>query len=234
MGKAAVQGELVFHEVGTWGGHRDGSGRKRRKDGVAHVSREQVTRHDPMLVTIKRARGLVNLRYPAAAQVIFERVMLAQKDAFRITHFTIQDTHLHLLVEADDAAAFVNGMKGFVASLAKALNKLWGRRGRVFPERFHSRVLKSVRAVWNAIKYVLNNYLKHGVMLEKERGALREPDQFSSGRYFDGWRGYLPEVRAGSPESPVVKGCWKSSIGWKLRHAQLSLAAVPGRSSCSS
>jgi len=100
-----------------------------------------------MLVTIKRARGLVNLRYPAAAQVIFERVMFAQKEAFRITHFTIQDTHLHLLVDADDATAFANGMRGFVASLARALNKLWGRTGSVFPERFHSRVLKSVRAV---------------------------------------------------------------------------------------
>jgi len=144
------------------------------------------------------------MRYPAAAQVVFERVMLAQKVAFRITHFTIQDTHLHLLVDADDATAFANGMRGFVASLARALNKLWGSSGSVFPERFHSRVLKSVRAVWNAIKYVLNNYLKHGSVLERERWVLREPDQFSSGRYFDGWRGYQPEVRAGAAECPVA------------------------------
>jgi len=181
-----------------------------------------------MLVTIKRARGLVNLRYPAAAQVVFERVMFAQKKAFRITHFTIQDTHLHLLVDADDATAFANGMRGFVASLARALNKLWGRSGSVFPERFHSRVLKSVRAVWNAIKYVLNNYLKHGQEVWQGRGGQREPDQFSSGRYFDGWQGYVPGVRPGVAECPVVRGCWKTAVGWKRRHALLLLTALPG------
>jgi len=224
----AVQKALVFHEVGTWGGHREGAGRKRRKDGVAHAPRGRVTRHDPVLVTIKRARGLVNLRYPAAAQVVFERVMLAQKEAFRITHFTIQDTHLHLLVEADDAAAFANGMRGFVASLARALNKLWGRTGSVFPERFHSRVLQSVRAVWNAIKYVLNNYLKHGGEVWQGANGEREPDQFSSARYFDGWKGYEPAVKPGAVECPVARACWKSSVGWKRRHASLALTAVPG------
>jgi len=182
-----------------------------------------------MLVTIKRARGLVNLRYPAAAQVIFERVMLAQKKAFRITHFTIQDTHLHLLVDADDAAAFSDGMRGFVAGLARALNKLWGRCGSVFPERFHSKVLKSVRAVWNAIKYVLNNYLKHGGEVWQSPEGQREPDQFSSGRYFDGWRGYEPAVGAGAAECPVVKGCWKSRVGWKQHFARAGMEAVPGR-----
>jgi len=181
-----------------------------------------------MLVTIKRARGLVNLRYPAAAQVVFERVMLAQKKAFRITHFTIQDTHLHLLVDADDATAFSNGLRGFVASLARALNKLWGRSGSVFPERFHSRVLKSVRAVWNAIKYVLNNYLKHGGGVWQGASGVREPDQFSSGRYFDGWQGHRPAVRAGAAECPVVRGCWKSAVGWRRGHAKLSLGARPG------
>jgi len=181
-----------------------------------------------MLVTIKRARGLVNLRYPAAAQVVFERVMLAQKKAFRITHFTIQDTHLHLLVEADDAAAFSNGMRGFVASLARALNRLWGRSGSVFPERFHSRVLKSVRAVWNAIKYVLNNDLKHGGGVARRLDSRHEPDQFSSGRYFDGWKGYEPAVRAGAAECPVTRGCWKSSVGWKRQLRRLALLAMPG------
>ena len=219
----------MFHEVGTWGGHREGAGRKARKDGVAHAPRGRVTRHDPMLVTIKRARGLVNLRYPAAAQVVFERVMLAQKEAFRITHFTIQNTHLHLLVDADDAAAFANGMRGSVASLARALNKLWGRTGSVFPERFHSRVLKSVRAVWNAIKYVLNNYLKHGNVVGRGLDVRREPDQFSSGRYFDGWKGYEPVVRAGAAECPVAAGCWKSRVGWKQHFARAGMEAVPGR-----
>ena len=223
-----MQSELVFHEVGTWGGHREGAGRKARKDGVAHAPRERVTRHDPMLVTIKRARGLVNLRYPAAAQVVFERVMIAQKKAFRITHFTIQDTHLHLLVDADDAVAFSNGMRGFVASLARALNQLWGRSGSVFPERFHSRVLKSVRAVWNAIKYVLNNYLKHGSRVERGRDGVQEPDQFSSGRYFDGWKRYEPAVKAGAAECPVVRGCWKSRVGWKRHFARFGLGAQPG------
>ncbi|MBL8901071.1 MAG: transposase, partial [Planctomycetes bacterium] len=55
----------------------------------------------------------------------------------RIIHYSIQKDHLHLLVEADDRTCVARGMNALLSPLARALNKLWGRRGKVFPERYH-------------------------------------------------------------------------------------------------
>jgi len=176
-------------------------------------------------VTIKRARGLRRLRTLLAAPVILECIAGAQAAGFRITHYSIQNTHVHLLVEAEDNEGYSRAMRGFVGALARGLNRVWERRGCVFPERFHDRALRSVRAVRNAIKYVLNNYLKHGGEVGYSRGGRRMPDPYSSGRYFDGWHGFVAEE---APGSVVVKGCWKSSVGWKRHYPLISLGAAPG------
>ena len=76
---------------------------------------------------------------------------------------------------------------------------------------------------------MLNNYLKHGQEVWQGPEGEREPDQFSSARYFDGWEGYDAAVKSGAPECPVAKGCWKSAVGWKRRFAKLAIGAVPGR-----
>jgi hypothetical protein len=76
----------------------------------------------------------------------------------------------------------VRGMRGLGCRLAQGLNKLWGRRGKVFARRFHERVLKSLRQVRNALRYVLNNHHKHGQV-----GRANRPDPFSTGAYCDGW-----------------------------------------------
>ena len=41
--------------------------------------------------------------------------------------------------------------------IARVLNKLWRRRGRVFADRYHDRILKTPREVKNALVYVLAN-----------------------------------------------------------------------------
>ena len=40
------------------------------------------------------------------------------REDFRIVHYSIQNDHLHMLVEADDARALTNGMKSFVVRVA--------------------------------------------------------------------------------------------------------------------
>ena len=50
----------------TWGGRRKGAGRppKGRKAGVPHDPREKVTRHTPVLVTMKLKATLGNMKTP--------------------------------------------------------------------------------------------------------------------------------------------------------------------------
>ena len=71
---------------------------------------------------------------------------LARAD-FRIVHLAVRPTRLELLVEADDRIALARGMQGFQVSAARSLNRLRRRRGRVFVDRYHARILHSRSAV---------------------------------------------------------------------------------------
>ena len=55
------------------------------------------------------------------------------------------------------------GMQGLAIRIARGLNRLWGRKGKVFADRYHDRVLRTPREVRNALAYVLNNARRHAV-----------------------------------------------------------------------
>jgi len=160
--RSAQQTELDFPVTNSWGGRREGAGRRKRKSGVAHAQREAVSQHDPRLVTLKCVAGLPSLRTRRFARVIGCSIANAHKPRFRVVHFSIQSNHVHLIVEAMDRDALTGGMRGLASRIAKGLNKLWSRKGRVISTRFHDVVLRSLRQVRNALRYVLNYHLKHG------------------------------------------------------------------------
>ena len=54
----------------------------------------------------------------------------------------------------------------------------------MFRGRYHSRVLRGHKEVRDALRYVLNNARKHGVM---PKGWKMDP--YSSGIWFDRWSG---------------------------------------------
>ena len=78
----------------------------------------------------------------------------ASHHGFRVIHFSAQDDHLHLIVEADDTHALRHGLRGLVIRLARAVNHALGRRGAVFGDRYHARTLTTPRAVRFALIYV--------------------------------------------------------------------------------
>ena len=176
---------------------------------------------------MKLAEGLPWLREALEGRALMHCIRAAQRRDFRIIHYSIQADHLHLIVEADDRKALANGMKGCNGRVALVLNALWRRRGKVFRERFHDRVLKTLNEVRNALKYVLNNHLKHSVQLNPY-SMPNEPDVFSSGRYFDGWLGRAPDRAPGAEGAVVVEGGWKLRQGWKHHYRAIGLAEVPG------
>jgi hypothetical protein len=45
-----------------------------------------------------------------------------------------------LLVEAQDRASLARGLQGLLIRIAKALNNLWQRHGKVFADRYHDRI----------------------------------------------------------------------------------------------
>ncbi|HSR41575.1 MAG TPA: hypothetical protein VLL48_05380, partial [Longimicrobiales bacterium] len=100
--------------------------------------------------------------------------------------------------------------------IARALNRLWSRTGRVFLHRYFERVLKTPREVRHALRYVFDNARHHG------RRVTTPLDPFTSAPWFDGWREGPVEVK-GTTLLPVSRArTWLMRLGWR-RHGLLPL-----------
>jgi REP element-mobilizing transposase RayT len=115
-----------------------------------------------------------------------------EPERFRITQYSVQYDHIHLLVEASDQQALSSGMRSVAIRIARMVNTLVGRRGRFWADRWYGHTLTSPRQVRTALVYVLANFRKHS-RLRLGPGI----DPFSSGAWFDGWVGG-PWVATGS------------------------------------
>ena len=141
-----------------------------------------------------------------------------------MVHYSIQTDHVHMIVEAKDRPALGRGMKSIGARLARAVNRVFRRSGRVLADRYHLHVLRTPKEVRHALRYVLLNARKHA------RRVIRSLrcDPASSGRWFDGWR-RAPTVLGGVPaRRPVARArTWLLRVGWR-RHGLIDPADVPG------
>ena len=201
-----------------WGGARPGAGRKPKgeKAGVSHAGRVALAARYPAHVTVVLRKGLPRLRR-AREYAVLRGAFAAGCERFgmRLVHYAVLNDHLHLLVEASGREALVRGMQGLLIRVAKALNRLWGRKGSVFGDRYHDRVLKTPREVRLAVRYVLTNAAKHA----RQNGMGQSPvpmDMFTSGPWFDGWREAV-RVRGIEGEVRPVAGArtWLLATGWR-------------------
>ena len=157
------QAELPLQR-GTRGGWRPGAGRKPgARPRVRHAARPEFAGYFPCHVTLKALPGLPPLRNAGVVRAVLETFRAgAARSAFRLLEFSIQDDHLHAIVEADGPAALGRGMKSLASRFAKAVNRGLGRRGPVLRDRYHLHVLRTVREA--------------------------QVDPASSGAWFLGWR----------------------------------------------
>jgi hypothetical protein len=142
-----------------------------------------------------------------------------ERAGFRLVHFSVQSTHMHMLVEGDCRTSLARGVQGLAVRMARALNRFWQRIGSVFADRYHDRILRSPTEVWNALRYVLCNARKHGAWTSRSR-----PDPMSSAPWFDGWSDTLPKPAESAPTSRART--WLLNKGWR-RIGLLSLVAAP-------
>jgi REP element-mobilizing transposase RayT len=178
-----TQGALPFR---TWGGARPGAGRPRTSQRVSHLTRVRVTRHLPLHVTLRFVRGLPNLRGKAAFRVVRETLAAPRRGGVRVNQYSVQSNHVHLIVEASSTQGLTQGMQALSIRLAKALNRLFERSGRIFEDRFHVRALGTPLEVRRALAYVLNNFRRHADA-KGPRLPLTFRDPMSSAHWFDGW-----------------------------------------------
>ena len=161
-------------EFRTWGGRRKGAGRKPKGEraGVPHRARPRFEKRQPIHVTVKVAPDVWNLRSRRSVTVIQTAVWKsADRFGARVVELSVQGDHLHMIVEAENTAALVRSMKGLTSRVAKGLNRMMRRKGRVFADRYHTHVLRTPTEVRRAVHYLRNNHRKH----MEEKGVTFSP-----------------------------------------------------------
>ncbi len=178
------QRELPFR---TRGGRRPGAGRPAKAGSESHRRRPPVSTAHPLHVTLRFAQHVWNLRAQRCLRPIDRalRALLSGERA-RVTHFSVQGNHVHLVVEARDGAALSSAMRSLTIRIAKGLNKVMGQRGRVLARRYHARALRSPTEARNVLRYVLANHARH-----VPGAPIADP--WSSAPAFTAWRAvHLP------------------------------------------
>ncbi len=220
------QREMRFETV-RWGGARQGAGRKplpKSKRRIAHRSREAIGLQQPVHVTWRVRDDVWNLRSRRSFRPML-RAFAAVSDRWgvRLTHFVVLGNHLHVIVEADRAGALARAMKALAIRLAKGLNRLMGRKGALFTDRYHTHVLRSPTEVLHAIRYVLGNANVHAA--RQGRPTSLRADAYAAGYGVnDGsdasWRALADD---GPPIAPPRS--WLMRVGWQVAAARTARPA---------
>jgi putative transposase len=147
----------------TWGGKRKGAGRKPSgaRAGVWHSTRPVLKARFPVHVTWRMRKDVWNLRTRRCFRVLARAFHLASRGGFRLVHYSVQGNHLHLLVEARDRRILSSGMNGLGVRVARGLNRVMSRRGRVLADRYHAHILRTPAEARRARAYLLQNAQRH-------------------------------------------------------------------------
>jgi REP element-mobilizing transposase RayT len=224
------------------GGKRKGAGRPKKgaRASERHKTRAVFKRGEPVHVIMRVSPGVGSLRKRSIMRAVHEAtvVVLKHEARFRIVHLSLQRTHIHMIVEAENRVALATGMQAFGISVARNVNREISRRtgekrnGGVFADRYHARILKTARQVRNTIAYVLNNWRHHGEdKLEIAKDWVIDP--FASGLFFTGWmeredKGYSYRAPPGYLGFVVWQPIlWLLREGW-TQWGLISAFEVPG------
>ena len=212
--------------------------------GSPHTVRPTLKARNPLHIVLRAIAVVGSLRRREIYKAVrWATIVAAKHEGFRIVHLSLQRTHVHLLVEAENKHALARGMQAFQISAAKLINaaiskgKAERRRGSVFPDRYHQAIIETPRQARRALAYVLNNWRKH----REDRGDLSKTwlvDPFSTGVLFNGWKeleGHDVMWKWRDTYDPMIvwlPRTWLLSEGWR-RHGLIGAREVPSASAAS-
>jgi len=217
---------------------RKKAGRKARPERIGfmrHATRPAHEASHPVLVTIRCVDKAPSLRAELVARAITAQIERAIRRGVGVVHYTIQDNHLHLMVEASDRTRLARGMQLLFSRIAFEVNRLAERHGRLFRDRHHRRALTTPTETRNALVYVLFNGRKHRFQRGDDPGyIITWIDPCSSTAWFDGWsRDYAPtrDLLARTRAGPNVCGAkprtWLAREGWQRGGGLLRYDELP-------
>jgi REP element-mobilizing transposase RayT len=130
---------------------------------VPHLTRPTFAARLPQHVTIRMLPSVWNMRSRRCFTVLRRALWQGSSKSFgfRLVHFAVMGNHIHLLVEAAGKEALSRGMQGLNIRIAKALNRVMGRRGQVLSDHYHARICKTPTETLNARVFLLSNAHEH-------------------------------------------------------------------------
>jgi REP element-mobilizing transposase RayT len=151
---------------------------------------------------------------------ISRAIAQGHKEKFRVTEFSIQIDHIHLIVESDDKRSLALGTRGLIIRMARAINRALRSKGSVWEGRYFARELKSPTEMRRALAYVLMNTQKH-------RPNRTGVDFASSAPWFDGLDGWTALDRDACPSARSQT--WLGTRGWRRAGGVLRAREAPRR-----
>ncbi len=167
-----------------------------------------------MHVTLKIRDDVPRLRNSKSMRALLQALHVGcERLGVRITNYSIQYDHIHLICEAQDAQALTRGIMGLEIRMAHALNRAYGRSGPVWADRYHVQILRSPTQVRRCLVYVLGNWRHHG----GEKDPLMSLDACSSALWFDGYREKSPRYPLPrGDDTPIAEPTtWLLRVGWR-------------------
>jgi putative transposase len=185
----------------------------------AHVARPVHDSRHPVHVTMRRVRLGPSFRMQLVRCAIEAELYAVKARSVRVVHYSIQDNHLHLMVEGEDRADLGRQMKLLFSRIAMAVNRVARRAGKLFADRHHRHELKTPTEVRRALVYILFNNRKH-----QRHSSSTTLDEASSAIWVTDWSptaGPTAEAlslrRATYPDGPPTTAptTWLARAGWR-------------------
>jgi putative transposase len=162
-------------------------------------------------------------------KIIRKVIAESHKPGFNIVEFNVLGNHLHLINEAATKESLARGMQGLEVRLAKRLNAVLKRSGKLFAHRYHTRSLRTPREAFNALRYVLLNRKHHAA---EKKFSKYWVDPYSSAPWFTGWaepiskHAWMVADLVGTPAPTKPPSVWLLTTGWK-QHGLLRFDDAP-------
>jgi REP element-mobilizing transposase RayT len=210
-------------------------GRRPRAERVGFVSHSARPEHDyrhPVHVSMRRVKRAPSLRSERIFRAILGQLARVKRSGGHVVHYSVQNDHLHLIVEGESRQDLSAQMRKLFARIALAVNAIAKRRGSLFRDRHHREELDGPTKTRNALVYVLFNdrkyHAQNGGAITDE--LLSDVDDRSSAAWLDGW-----DPRARPPPETVARlrardgdidgfgapciepETWLAQEGWRLR-----------------
>jgi REP element-mobilizing transposase RayT len=129
----------------TRGGARPGAGRpKSGTAGVSHAARPTFASRSTVHIIIRLAAQVSALGAKKINAYVQEAIDVGLAEhKVNIPQFATRDGKLHLLVEASDHQSLSRAMQSMGVRLSRGLNRLTEREGRVFTDRYETKLLRT-------------------------------------------------------------------------------------------